>query len=105
MTTHNHVTHSKHGRVRIPRRAEGMLEDAQTRLERLSLNARERGMALLESVRDRSEEMYGQAKDQSLRAVEGAKDWVSENPAQAAGIAFVAGVLFHRWISSRKSED
>src|SRR5437879_487923 len=106
MTTQNHVSHSsKHVRMRVPRGAEGLLDSAQSRIERLRETARERGYALLDSAKERGGEMLDQARDQGRRALDGARDWASENPAQAAGVAFIAGVVVTRWLSGKRSED
>jgi ElaB/YqjD/DUF883 family membrane-anchored ribosome-binding protein len=104
MTTHNNVAHAKH-RIRIPRSAEGMLDTAQSRIERMREAARERGYALLDSAKERGAEALDQAREQGKRALDGAKDWASENPAQAAGVAFVAGVIVTRWLSGGKKKE
>jgi ElaB/YqjD/DUF883 family membrane-anchored ribosome-binding protein len=103
MTTHNHVTHAKHMAVRAENRAHNVLDVAQARIARLRLEAKIRSQALMEKVKDRGGVLLEEAQERGQKAVVDSKEWISENPARAVGIAFVAGVIAHAWF--RRGED
>lgn len=97
--THNHVARGKAASARAETLAHDVLDEAQSRITSLREEAKVRGQALLEKFKDRGEELLEEAQGRGRRALESSKDWVSENPAQAVGIAFVAGVIAHAWFS------
>ena len=71
----------------------GGLDEAQMRITNLRAEAKARGEALLEEVKDRGDEILKEAQVRGQRAVKDSKLWVMENPAQAVGIAFIAGAI------------
>jgi ElaB/YqjD/DUF883 family membrane-anchored ribosome-binding protein len=79
-----------------------MLEEAQLRLAALREEAKLRGEAVLDEVKDMGGELLKDARGQGGRAVRGAKLWVIKNPAEAVGIAFVAGVIATALIRGRE---
>ena len=103
MTTHNHATRAKHMAVRAEHRAQGILDEAQVRIASLRDEAKVQGRALMEQVKSRGSELLDEAQGRGQKALVSSKEWIAENPGQAVGIAFVAGVIAHAWF--RRSED
>ena len=68
-------------------------DEAQRRMASLRDEAKARGEALMEEVRNRGGEILKQAQGQGERALEDSKGWIRANPAQAVGLAFLAGVI------------
>jgi ElaB/YqjD/DUF883 family membrane-anchored ribosome-binding protein len=80
-----------------------LLDEAQTRIAKLREEARTRGESLLAEVKDRSDDLLKEAQGRGERALKDSKLWIIENPAQAVGVAFFAGLI----VSSlfRRRED
>ena len=96
MTTHNHVVRAKH----MAARAEN---EAQSQIARLRAEARARGQEVMSTIKDRGGELLNEAQGRGRLIFDASKDWVSENPARAVGIAFIAGVIAHAWFG--RGED
>jgi ElaB/YqjD/DUF883 family membrane-anchored ribosome-binding protein len=77
-----------------------ILTEAQKRMAILRDEAKARAEALLEEAKDRGNEILKAAQGQGERAVKDSKLWVMENPAQAVGLAFLAGVITSTVIAS-----
>ena len=99
MTTHNHVTHAKHMAARAEHRAHNVLDEAEARIARLRVKAQVRGRAMLNQVKDRGGELLEEAQDRGEKALDLSKKWISENPGETIGIAFVAGAIAYAWFS------
>ena len=95
--THNHVARAKHGAVRTETHVHGLLDEAQSRIAELRAEAMTKSRALLDQAKGRGTELLDQAQERGGRALKSSKTWISENPGQAVGIAFVAGVIAHAW--------
>jgi ElaB/YqjD/DUF883 family membrane-anchored ribosome-binding protein len=96
MTTHNHVFRAKH----IAARAEN---EAQSQISRLRAEALARGQEVMNAIKDRGGDLLDEAQDRGRVIFDASKEWVSENPAQAVGIAFIAGLIAHAWF--RRGDD
>lgn len=81
----------------------GMLGEAQLRLAKLREEARARSAAMLEEAKDRGGELIDEAQGRGERAWRDAKRWIVENPAEAVGLSFVAGVIAASFF--RRRED
>jgi ElaB/YqjD/DUF883 family membrane-anchored ribosome-binding protein len=70
-----------------------IFDEAQARIAKLRVEAKARGGQLLEEVIGRRDDLLKEAQNRGERALKDSKLWVIENPAQAVGIAFVAGAV------------
>lgn len=96
--------HVKHAAARAQHRAHSELDQAQRRLAELREEAKVRGAALVDELKDRGGELLKEAQDRGQKAVRSTGEWIGENPVQAVGIAFVAGMIARGWLS-RRGED
>ncbi len=102
--THHDSNAVKHAAARANHLAHSAIDEAKVRLEKLSEEAKVRGEAFLEEVKDRGGDLLKEARGRGRKAARGAGEWIGENPAQAVGIAFVAGMIV-RGLLSRREED
>jgi ElaB/YqjD/DUF883 family membrane-anchored ribosome-binding protein len=67
--------------------------EAQMRIASLREEARARSAALIDEVKDRGGDLVKEVQGRGERALKDSKLWIIENPAEAVGIAFVAGAI------------
>ena len=101
--THHESDRLKHAAARANHLAHSAVDEAKVRLEKLSKEAKARGEAFVEEVQDRGGQLLKEAQGRSRKAARSAGEWIGENPAQAVGIAFVAGMIVRGLL--RREED
>jgi len=104
MNHHDSEQRAKHAAARAQHIAHSAIDDAKLRLQKLREEARQRGEAFLEEVRDRGNDLLKEAQGRGRKVVRTSGEWISENPIQAVGIAFVTGVIV-AGLFSRRDED
>lgn len=104
MNHHDSEHRAKQAAARAQHLAHSAIDDAKLRLEKLRREAKIRGEAFLEEVRDRGNDLLKEAQGRGRKVVRTSGEWIAENPIQAVGIAFVAGVITAS-LFSRGGED
>jgi ElaB/YqjD/DUF883 family membrane-anchored ribosome-binding protein len=84
---------SERAKQRAQHLAHSAIDEAKTRLAKLREEAKSRGEAFLDEVRDRGGDLLKEAQGRGRKVVRTSGEWIAENPIQAVGIAFVAGVI------------
>lgn len=101
--TQNHVSRTRHMAGRAQHHAHTELNMAQRRLAKLREEAKSRGEAMIDEFKDRGGELLEEAQDRGRRAVRSSGEWIGENPVQAVGFAFIAGMILRGWLSRREA--
>jgi ElaB/YqjD/DUF883 family membrane-anchored ribosome-binding protein len=90
---HHDSERAKQAAARAQHLAHSAIDDAKARLAKLREEAKTRGEAFLDEVRDRGGDLLKEAQGRGRKVVRTSGEWIAENPIQAVGIAFVAGVI------------